>query len=101
MSLILHYGGEALELSPEHTLEEVGALVSAAFGTTGQDVLPGRHVVQLQLLNAGTLYLVLGESTSFAIETVTGRTIRRETTARELDPSTVPSEMNTYPRKNE
>jgi hypothetical protein len=58
-------------------------------------------VIQLQLLNAGTLYLVLGESTPFAIETVTGRTIRRETTARELDPSTVPSEMNTYPRKNE
>jgi hypothetical protein len=101
MSLILHYGGEALELSPEHTLEEVGALVSAAFGTTDQDVFSGRHVIQLQLLNAGTLYLVLGESTPFAIETVTGRTIRRETTARELDPSTVPSEMNTYPRKNE
>jgi hypothetical protein len=101
MSLILHYGGESLELSPEHTLEEVGALVSAAFGTTDQDVFPGRHVIQLQLLNAGTLYLVLGESTPFAIETVTGRMIRRETTARELDPSTVPSEMNTYPRKNE
>ncbi|HUG50132.1 MAG TPA: hypothetical protein VLZ78_03960 [Terrimesophilobacter sp.] len=99
MSLILHYGGESLELSPEHTLEQVGALVSAAFATTDQDLFPGRHVVELQLLNAGKLYLVLGESTPFALETVTGRTIRSETTARTLDPSTLPSEMNNYPRK--
>ncbi|MEO7005516.1 MAG: hypothetical protein ABI275_06065 [Terrimesophilobacter sp.] len=92
MSLILHYGGESLELSPEHTLEQVSALVSAAFATTGQEVLPGRHVVELQMLNAGKLYLVLGESTPFALETVTGQTIRRETTARALDPLMVPSE---------
>jgi hypothetical protein len=92
MSLILHYGGEALELSPEHTLEQVGDLVSAAFATTSQGVLSGRHVVEFQLLNAGKLYLVLGDSTPFALETVTGATIRRETTARALDPSMVPSE---------
>ncbi|MEO7373880.1 MAG: hypothetical protein ABIW36_08240 [Terrimesophilobacter sp.] len=92
MSLILHYGGESLELSPQHTLEQVSELVSAAFATTGQEVLPGRHVVELQMLNAGKLYLVLGESTPFALETVTGQTIRRETTARTLDPSMVPSE---------
>jgi hypothetical protein len=98
MSLILHYGGESLELSPEHTLEQVSELVSAAFATTDQDVLPGRHVVELQLLNAGKLYLVLGESTPFALETVTGETIRKETTARTLDPSTLPPEMNHYPR---
>ncbi|GAB3039533.1 hypothetical protein GCM10027052_19720 [Parafrigoribacterium mesophilum] len=94
MSLILHYGGEALELSPEHTIEQVSALVSAAFATTDQDVLPGRHVVEFQLLNAGKLYVVLGDSMPFALETVTGQTIRRETTARVLDPATMPSEHN-------
>jgi hypothetical protein len=91
VSLIVHYGGEALELSPEHTLEQVSALVAESFSRTDQDVLPGRHVLELQLLNAGTLYLVLGESTPFALETVTGQTIRRETTARALDSSMFPA----------
>jgi len=91
VSLIVHYGGEALELSPEHTLEQVSALVAQSFSRADQEVMPGRHVLELHLLNAGTIYLVLGESTPFALETVTGQTIRRETTARTLDYSMFPA----------
>ena len=91
MSLIVHYGGEALELSPELTLEQVSSLVADAFARTDQEVLPGRHVLELQLLNAGTIYLTLDESIPFALEIVTGQTIRRETTARTLDSSVFPS----------